>query len=800
MLRDAPHRRVLIVSGVLVLVGAVLAFVSWDHPPILTVSWPVGTLICVALLVLTQSARVHLEVRDQSLTVSPSDLAIVIGLVFVPVYWLIAAAILAATVLATRQRIPWQRQVFNLTLLVASIALAYSLATWWVHPEAGVLANALPLLAVTLVSSLTAGLAVLPVIWSGPGRTPPVHVAFMVTAMIVTSLISASLGVLAAYALAADSIAGYVLLALTAVGLSLAFLAYARLVREHANLGEVLKSVQVMSSARTTADLIIHLTEQASRLVRADQAQVWLPGVPSLEQTLPPQGSQAVVIPSDSRDARERRWLAQTGFRDALVMPIVVDRIEEGVLVVHDRDSQVATFTVNDLHLIQTLVTHAAMVWSNMNLVGRLRHEASHDLLTQLPNRAAFVEALDALIASSSGLRQDLTAAVLFIDLDRFKEVNDALGHTIGDRLLVQVARRLSEVGGRQGLLSRFGGDEFAMLVAAPTSPEDIESLASRLSECLVPPFTLGGSLIDVSASIGIAALFRDGQDSASLLRCADVAMSVAKRRDKSWTWYSSEDDRGSVERLNLVGQLRRAIDEDQIALEFQPQICLAESGVIGFEALSRWTHPERGPIAPEEFIPLADRTGQVGVLTMLAMRKALEECTRWDPRLSVSVNLPARLLLEPGLPTEIATLVDEVGIDPGRVVIELTEDSLMTYHRDTLAPLHALRDQGLRLSIDDFGTGYSSLAYLRRLPVQEIKIDKSFMVGVTSTPSAAALVRSIVDVGHVLGLQVVAEGVEDPATLSAVRHLSVDIAQGFHIARPMPAQHIAAWLATRSP
>lgn len=783
----------------LVLVGAALVVASWGHEPLLFVPWPVATLACSALLVLAQSTKVHLEVRSQSLTVSPSDLAIVVGVATVPVYWLVAAAVLAAVVLAIRQRIPWPRQAFNLALLTASISLTYSLASWWMRPDADVPANAIPLLVATLVASVAAVLAVVTVIWSGPGRLRLADVVFMMTTVAMSSLISGSLGVLVVFALAAASLPGYLLLALTAAGLSLAFLAYARLVREHTNLSEVLRSVRVMSSARTTADLIIHLTEQASRLVKADQAQVWLPGVPSLEQTLPPKGSEPVVITADTRDAREGRWLAQTGFRDALVMPIVVEGIEEGVLVVHDRKSQVTTFSVNDLHLIQTLVTHASMVWSNMNLVGRLRHEASHDLLTQLPNRAAFVESLDNLIATSGGLHQDLAAAVLFIDLDRFKEVNDALGHTVGDKLLVQVARRLNEVGGQHGLLSRFGGDEFAMLVPAPISRADIEALANRLSECLVPPFTMGGSLIDVSASIGIATLFRDGQDSATLLRRADVAMSVAKRRDKRWAWYSSEEDRGSVERLNLVGQLRRAIDEKQIALEFQPQICLAEGSVIGFEALSRWTHPERGPIAPEEFIPLADRTGQVGVLTMLAMRKALEECTRWDPRLSVSVNLPARLLLEPGLPSEIADLVDKVGIDPGRVVIELTEDSLMTYHRNALAPLHQLRDHGLRLSIDDFGTGYSSLAYLRRLPVQEIKIDKSFMVGVTSTPAAAALVRSIVDVGHVLGLQVVAEGVEDPATLRVVRHLSVDIAQGFHIARPMPAQHIAAWLATRS-
>lgn len=796
--RRTPILAVLTLSLVLVVLGlwsAALAeptILLADLPPLLAVP------ALAALFVLARRANIHVDVRGQTLSLSLSDLPIVLGVVTLPPAWLLVIAVLAGATDLYRRHLPWHRHTCNLAFLVAEIGVGYLVAGRLLDPAQAVMANALPLLCVGLASSVVGAAAVLAYLvlvraWpGGKGMTG------LVGAVAISALLGSSIGVLIAAALDSPSQPGGYVMALTATaGIALGYLAYARLAREHANLGEVLDSVQAMGATRTTADLIIHLTEQASALVKAQHAEVWLPGVPSLEQALPTSGSEAVVMPADTRDPDQRRWLAKNGFRDALLLPIEVDGIEEGVLVVHDRTNSLTTFEVNDLHLLQTLVTHATTVWSNMNLLNRLRHEASHDVLTGLPNRAAFVQVVEQFISDCGPERRPLAGAVLFLDLDRFKDVNDALGHTVGDRLLVHVADRLDDVTTGLGLLARFGGDEFAVLMPEPGTVHDVERLADQISQSLVPPFTLGGSIIDVSASIGLTALFRDGDDAASLLRRADIAMSVAKRTRRPFAWSTPEDDRGSIDRLNLVGHLRRAIDEEQIALEFQPQECLLTGQVKGFEALARWTHPERGPIAPEEFIPLADHTGQVGVLTTHALRLALRECARWDPALSVSVNLPGRLLLEPGLPAQIAREVDAAGVDPSRVIMELTEDSLMTYHRETLGPLQALRDHGLQLSIDDFGTGYSSLAYLRRLPVQEIKIDKSFMTGITSTPDAASLVRAIVDLAHVLKLLVVAEGVEDVETLALLRSLGVDLAQGFHIARPMPAGLIPGWLAT---
>jgi len=265
-------------------------------------------------------------------------------------------------------------------------------------------------------------------------------------------------------------------------------------------------------------------------------------------------------------------------------------------------------------------------------------------------------------------------------------------------------------------------------------------------------------------------------------------------------SWYEPHRDRTSLDRLTLVGDLRRAIDEQQISLDFQPQLRLRDGRIAGFEALARWTHPERGPISPAEFVPLADHTGQVGVLTTLALRKALEQCARWsgDQTFAVSVNLPTRLLLEPGLPDQVVRLLEDAGIAPERLTLELTEDSVMSYQVESLRPMHSLRDKGVRLSIDDFGTGYSSLAYLRHLPIHEVKIDKSFIHGMGADPGAGKIVSSIIDLSHDLGLEVVAEGVEDHATLRALTDADCDIVQGYLLGRPMPAAQVATWLASR--
>ena len=440
------------------------------------------------------------------------------------------------------------------------------------------------------------------------------------------------------------------------------------------------------------------------------------------------------------------------------------------------------------------------MVWQNNDLVARLRHDSHHDDLTQLPNRLAFSVALTRVLNGLEATDDDCVAAVVLLDLDRFKEINDTLGHPVGDILLVQVARRLAEITPEDSLVARLGGDEFAVLLPSVRGREDVERVATSISSSLVVPFDLNGTFVDVSASLGLAGVFSAGNDAATVLRHADVAMYEAKRSMSGHTWYEPQRDRTSLDRLTLVGDLRRAIDDEQISVDFQPQLRLRDGRITGFEALARWTHPERGPISPAEFVPLADHTGQVGELTVLALRKALEQCARWSgaDAFAVSVNLPTRLLLEPGLPDQVGRLLQEAGIAPERLTLELTEDSVMNYQGESLRPMYALRDKGVRLSVDDFGTGYSSLAYLRHLPIHEVKIDKSFIIGMGADVGAGKIVKSIIELSHDLGLEVVAEGVEDHATLRSLTDAGCDIVQGYLLGRPMPAAQVATWLASR--
>jgi diguanylate cyclase (GGDEF)-like protein len=422
----------------------------------------------------------------------------------------------------------------------------------------------------------------------------------------------------------------------------------------------------------------------------------------------------------------------------------------------------------------------------------RRHHEATHDRLTGLVNRQRFSERVDELIAG-----HEPRLALLLLDVNRFKDVNDALGHAYGDRLLRQVAERLATEVPSAREVGRLGGDEFAILLAPLSGDAAALAAASDVAESLRTPFEIEGVSLDGEASLGVVLYPQDGTDSDTLLRRGEVAMYRAKSRQADYARYSAEHDHHSPARLGLIGELRGAIESGQLVLHYQPKIDLQTGRVAGCEALVRWEHPELGLLRPSAFVPMAESTSLIRPLTRRVLEQALADAGVWRARgveLGVAVNLSARALNDPALPATVRDLLAEARMPPERLALELTESAIMADPSLTATVLDELHRMGVALSVDDFGTGYSSLSYLQQLPVEELKIDRSFVAALAQETSAV-IVRSTIDLGRNLGLRVVAEGVEDAEIMARLRELQCPIAQGFAISPPLPSPAFLEWV-----
>ena len=425
-----------------------------------------------------------------------------------------------------------------------------------------------------------------------------------------------------------------------------------------------------------------------------------------------------------------------------------------------------------------------------------LEHQALHDVLTDLPNRVLLLDRLEQAILGSA--RQGTSLALMVMDLDRFKEVNDTFGHHIGDQLLMQVGPRLRKQVRVTDTIARLGGDEFAILLPSIGDAEAAEAAGKKLIRALEAPFLVDEHAFHIGASLGIALAPAHGNDAATLLRRADVAMYIAKQSNSRHAVYSAEQDRNTPTRLALTSELRHAFDHGQLLLHYQPEVDVRRGTFSRLEALVRWAHPQHGLLPPDEFIPLAERTGLIGPLTSWVLNEALAQCRSWQDEslpLGVAVNLSGRLLQDPGLVDLVRESLHRWRLDPSWLTLELTESSIMSDPDHAMNVLERLRALTVRLSIDDFGTGYSSLSHLRRLPVDEIKIDKSFVLEMLTNPADDAIVHSTIQLCHNLGRRVVAEGVENAQTYERLRELGCDFAQGFYLARPMPSSDMAVWI-----
>jgi diguanylate cyclase (GGDEF)-like protein len=786
-----------------------------------------------ALLVMFVGAEVfvvHLPFRRDSQSVSLSEVPLVLGLMSVAPATLVIVRVLGALLaLVVHRRQAGLKLAFNLAHFAFEACLAtiifrailggadLSSSRTWIAAFAATLATDL-----SSAVLVTGAISLYEQQFDG-GRTWPVLVVGGAAAATNTSI--ALLGIVV---LRYDP-RGMLLLAVVAATVFCAYRAYTSLSQSYARLEQLYGFTRAIGSSIHADAVVEAMLAEARALLRAELAQVVLfptadePGVSivldgdgAAVAERPPPGAEPgagtwwrSVVAGEGVCIRRpvrtgaRRQLAEAGLKDAMAAPLRGEAGVIGVMLVANRLGDVDTFSADDLKLLETLANHASVSLENGRLVDRLRHEAVekehqalHDWLTGLPNRRLFHLRVDeALSAGDRGV-----VAVMLMDLDRFKDINDTLGHHIGDVLLEEVAVRLLETLHGRAVVARLGGDEFALMVAGVAGEDEATGVAGEVVRALERPFAIQGFSLSVSASIGLALSPAHGDAAAVLLQRADVAMYSAKLRRSGLEVYATERDQYSPRRLALVGDLGRAIDEGQLVVHYQPQAELATGRVVGVEALVRWFHPVHGLLPPDEFVPLAEQTGLIRPLTLFVLETALQQCATWrDAGLPVNlaVNLSVRSLLDVSLPDDVARLLDRMTVPPHALTLEITESDIMGDPRRTTEVLTALHDLGVGVAIDDFGTGYSSLAYVKRLPVDEIKIDKSFVCNMANDDHDAAIVRSTVQLSHSLGLRVVAEGVEDRDSWNRLLAMGCDVVQGYYLSRPEAGEVLTHWLRT---
>ena len=425
----------------------------------------------------------------------------------------------------------------------------------------------------------------------------------------------------------------------------------------------------------------------------------------------------------------------------------------------------------------------------------KIEHQALHDPLTKLANRTLFQDRLHQAILT--GEREKRVFALVMIDLNRFKEINDTLGHHCGDLVLQETASRLREGLRQSDTIARLGGDEYALLL--PTVKDNASAIFTldKILQLFEKPMLINGQPIYISLSLGLTLFPKDGTDTATLLRRADIAMYEAKHRKSGQVLYTSDLEQDGANRLSLQSELQTGIANGELVLHYQPKIDITSGRIGGVEALVRWHHPKRGLLAPDDFIPLAEKTGLIKPLTTWVLSEALRQCSQWEKQglnLAVSVNIANSSLQDPMFPQMIAHVLAESGVSPAKLELEISEIGIMVEPPRAIEAILRLSELGVQIIIDDFGTGYSSMAYLSKLPIARIKVDKSFVRDMVDNNNAV-IVRSIISLGHNLGLNVVAEGVENQATWDQLKLLGCDSAQGYCMSRPIPADQIPGWV-----
>jgi diguanylate cyclase (GGDEF)-like protein len=828
----SPRLRVLAFSILLALAGVSVllmispALVPFDVP--VQIPWP---LFAVGYY-LAEVKVIDVHFRRETHSFSLSEVPAVIGLFFVDPHMYVLAMLCGAAAALVTVRQPASKMLFNLSYLVLGAALSVGLF------HAIALVSALPgpldwiaAFAATITMSSIGAVSIATVITLSGGAPQFQRLPQMLQVGALFAVTNTSLALLAVAVIWFDPLAIW----LVGVPVGTMFLAYRAYLSErqkHESLELLYESSRIFQRSLELDSAIVSLLDHARLMFRSDHAEVILYGPDStLLRTSSRAGEQSeIMVPAPGRAALLDRLAADPTpfvytpgselptegprlFRFAMVSPLRGEAGLLGAMLVADRFGDNEEFDRDELRLLETVANQAATALENgqleqslaelSRLKEELRHQAFHDPLTGLANRTLFVQMVDACIAEEA---TDSVPVILFLDLDDFKIVNDTVGHGVGDVLLQGVAQRLVGCIRATDVAARLGGDEFAVLVHDGRDLAQANRIAERLTASLALPFRLSGRDFTVGASIGVAA-GGPGLASEDLLRNADVAMYAAKTLGKGQlAIWDPQMHRAVVERHELSTDLSRAIYRNELTIHYQPLIALEQSRIIGFEALVRWNHPTKGPVSPEQFITLAEESGAILSLGRRVLERSCQQAVEWDsvPGLAgviVSVNLSPHQIARNEFLEEVQAILEETGLDPHRLVLEMTETQMFRDMDGAIHKLQTLRQSGIRLAVDDFGTGYSSLGYLRQFPVDILKIPRNFLPTGEQDDNQWAFAGAMVALGKSLGLTIVAEGIEEPGQRDRLIELGCDYGQGFLFSGALPPSQIPAFVvATAGP
>jgi diguanylate cyclase (GGDEF)-like protein len=764
----------------------------------------------------------RLEVGRQVMIATISAIPLAIALFLLPPLGVLVVRMAAATpVYFYRGPRDATKLSFNIVGCAAATAVTAALVGTFMPLPVAEPRSWLVVLAAILAGEVVNFLAVAAAITIVQGQLMPTRDLLRNAILLVVVLVAGVVGLLLLLAVQVTAWSIPLLLGLTAV-FAFGYRAYARSLDQHRNMGQLYDLTQEVRGLRTEGELSDVLLPRVRTLLRAEYATLWLPGsgrhpellltaqegrsglldrsrVPAELRERSSRSGRTVAVGPKMGDESLRRALRRAGVTDAIIVPLKSGDAVVGCLEVANRLTDLNLFGPEDVKLLETLAAHTAVAVENSRLVARLRFDAYHDAVTGLPNRHRMLEALEEAVRIRA---PGEVVALMIFDVDGLRDVNDSLGHVAGDKLLTEVGRRLTDNAPAGALVGRVGGDEFALSLRIDSAEAAVD-LARTLRRKLQDPMPFGTKVrLDVDTAVGVAIHPDHGSDPEALLQRADVATIAAKSTESAVQLFNLGLESRSVRRLGLAGDLRRAIDAGELEVYFQPKIHIQRQELVGVECLARWKHPAHGWVAPEDFVAVAEHTGQLGRLTDLVLREGLLRCRDWardGHPFTVAVNLSPRTLVDPGFPAHLEQLIAEYEVAPELLTLEITEHGVIADTDRPLPTLRRLRDIGVRLSVDDFGTGYSSLSYLRQLPVQEVKIDRTFVQGMATDPGDLAIVRAVVDLSRHFGLQVVAEGVESELALSQLADIGCDIGQGFYFSRPLSYERLEAWLAART-